>query len=247
MLPSEQFVTFELAVIMFRVPNVVLCAVVLGSFTSIAPAVAFIPSDTVLTGMSGVANVGERNAFALSNVFSPGQDGLAVLDVQYLLDVLGSNQVHSLVVSTNSPFASAGTNRLGWYGFTEANSNWDSGINWIIGGSEQEAGVLVSSVQLGSFSSLFGGDSGVVIFGRGEDGSPVTDADDEDQADWGSIFATQFYLSNAVATSEFIAIGANGQIIEGSLFTAVPEPSAYLFGGLATAFAGAGFWLRRKS
>ena len=191
-----------------------------------AQAVTLSPPSVIvntLHGTNGMVDVGE---FEASEAIGVGAEDV-VAEGGYFLDVLDPNtQVYGFAVSINSaafPYSS----RSGWNGVNISRGYWNMGP--LIGSSGS-----LSTTAIGTFSSLFGDDLFANLYYNVE-GLDITEADDTDQNPGFPTDPTlaEFFFSNGVIVSNFVAFNSTGGIISQSLLTkqAVPEPSTiFLFG-----------------
>jgi hypothetical protein len=166
--------------------------------------------------------------------------------VGYHIDALaGSPAIYGFFVSHNA-FGSLGAAPAGWNTTSSLAANWNNGVTFSYLGAG-DANVSVNSTALGSFQSLFGNDTLVMFYRRAmSSGVPISDgsATDVNQANW--LTTTPLFTRTQSVDTQFLALGGNGQIIDGSLFTSTPEPSSLALSVMSIAGLAA-FRRRRKA
>ena len=188
----------------------------------------------VFSTTNGSAVFGERVSLSYETFFPVSAD--------YFVDVLDSSSIFAFAAShadlsdfdfqfasrpvgESSPasifapgFGLSSTTRVGWDATTISQAQWDAG-HQVVG--TMGGGVNFNTQAVGSFSSLFGDDAGVSIFWlNNASGFPIDESSDTEQADWDTVPAEFSY--NAEPNTQFVALGAAGQIVG----ITIPEPSS---------------------
>jgi len=172
------------------------------AFTTNASAVVIDGPANILLGINEYINVTEQ-AF-----FSESDYGVEYSDygVEYAVDILDEDSlisVTSFAVSTNSRAGVVDSDRNGWIGEQLSALMWDNDGFYS---------------ALGSFNSFFGTDLYVNIYNYDDDGGNAIMAASD------GMF--EFRAFDAVLSSDFVALNANGGIIDQSRVTNdVPEPA----------------------
>ncbi len=181
------------------------------------------PPPTTLDGLGDKVDVLEQvNGPFVSYSVEILVDDLSV--AAFAVSNRGVFDVLSADIEIPPAFPSEPTTRDGWKSRTLNSSEWDKPLGTQIKGSLN--GVEFNTKDIGTFSSLFGGDPLVSLFylDASPPGTAIVETSDKS-------FEFHFFGS---PNSEFVALNSSGAIIDGSLVTAVPEPSAFLFLGLAS-------------
>ncbi|PCI62385.1 MAG: hypothetical protein COB35_04120 [Gammaproteobacteria bacterium] len=187
--------------------NVKISAILLLLFTiSFNSNAILITSNVLLNGVNNIVDITE----------------VATLggEIEYQLSILTADQnfaIYAFGVSNSSTGTTwASTTRIGvWTASQFSAQSWDSGNNIL-----QLWGGDIVTTALGSFSSLFGNDLYVNFFWliRSQPSGNAINANS----------TGEFFQSQGLAASDFIALNASGSIIDQSKTAAVPEPSTLI-------------------
>lgn len=179
----------------------------------------------ILEGTNGLINVTEQE---ITDDSGPG--------IEYSLDILDEGSDLSIVafgVSSNTmvdQYSSLFTNRDGWDAVQISAVDWDLGYPLL-------DFFEMLTTDMGTFSEFFGNDLYVNFF--------IQNMDSDNAITVGSDELFQFWFSEAIPTSDFIAIDARGTIASQSRGTQnIPEPAPLALLGLG--LMGLGFMNKRR-